>query len=173
MDLVKRSNENPILFPNRANSWEAEAVYNGCPIKKGGNIHLLYRAVSALHYHANTDKQMNISDIGQATSRDGIHFRNRTRFIYPEHDWEKYGCEDPRVTRFNHEYYIFYTALSDFPPTNRGIKVGLAISKDLKKIHEKHLVTPFNAKAMTLFPERINGKITVIVTVNTDMPPAK
>jgi predicted GH43/DUF377 family glycosyl hydrolase len=26
---------------------------------------------------------------------------------------------------------------------------------------------------MTLFPERINGKITVILTVNTDMPPAK
>jgi len=26
---------------------------------------------------------------------------------------------------------------------------------------------------MTLFPERVNGKITVIVTVNTDNPPAK
>jgi predicted GH43/DUF377 family glycosyl hydrolase len=49
----------------------------------------------------------------------------------------------------------------------------VAVSKDLKKVAERHLVTPFNAKAMTLFPERINGKITVIVTANTDNPPAK
>src|SRR6185437_15206060 len=45
--------------------------------------------------------------------------------------------------------------------------------KDLETIEERHLITPFNAKAMALFPERINGKITVIVTVHTDEPPAK
>jgi hypothetical protein len=27
------------------------------------------------------------------------------------------------------------------------------------KVREKHLVTPFNAKAMALFTQRINGKI--------------
>ena len=54
-----------------------------------------------------------------------------------------------------------------------GIKVAVAVSNDLKTIEEKHLVTPFNAKAMALFPERINGKIAAILTVNTDRPPAK
>jgi predicted GH43/DUF377 family glycosyl hydrolase len=40
-------------------------------------------------------------------------------------------------------------------------------------VDERHLVTPFNAKAMALFPERINGKIAVILSAHTDLPPAK
>src|SRR4029077_1392673 len=68
-------------------------------------------------------------------------------------------------------YFIFYTAVSQFSAD--GIKVAVAITKDFKKVDEKHLVTPFNAKAMALFPERINGKIAVLLTVNTDRPPAK
>jgi predicted GH43/DUF377 family glycosyl hydrolase len=59
-------------------------------------------------------------------------------------------------------------------PFNAGnIKVAVAISKDLETIEEKHLVTPFNAKAMALFPERVGGKITVILTAHTDEPPAR
>src|SRR5690606_5150522 len=54
-----------------------------------------------------------------------------------------------------------------------NIKVACALSKDLETIDEKHLVTPFNAKAMALFPERVGGKITVILTAHTDEPPAK
>ncbi|MEM1677488.1 MAG: hypothetical protein QXK95_05530 [Nitrososphaerota archaeon] len=50
--------------------------------------------------------------------------------------------------------------------------MGVAISKDLKKIDEKYLVTSFNAKAMALFPERINKRLIAILTVHTDKPPA-
>ncbi len=49
----------------------------------------------------------------------------------------------------------------------------MAISTDLKNIQEKHLVTPFNAKAMTLFPEKIGGKMCALLAVNTDRPPSK
>ncbi len=66
-------------------------------------------------------------------------------------EWEKYGCEDPRVTFFEGNYYIFYTGLSTFPFNAQGIKVAVAVTKDFKTIDERHLVTPFNAKAMTLF----------------------
>jgi beta-1,2-mannobiose phosphorylase / 1,2-beta-oligomannan phosphorylase len=68
---------------------------------------------------------------------------------------------------------VFYTALGGQPFNAGNIKVAVAISKDLEAIDEKHLVTPFNAKAMTLFPERVNGKVTVILTAHTDEPPAK
>jgi predicted GH43/DUF377 family glycosyl hydrolase len=51
--------------------------------------------------------------------------------------------------------------------------VGLAISKDLKTIQKKRLVTTFNSKAMALFPEKINGKIYAVLTAHTDLPPAK
>lgn len=171
--MIKKYEKNPILKPEPAHSWEAEAAFNGCPVKKDKNIYLLYRAVSLPHFHAKVEKELRISDVGIASSRDGIHFRNRRRFIVPEYSWEKFGCEDPRVTKLDGKYYIFYTALSNYPFTAEGIKIGLAISKDLKKIDEKHLVTPFNAKAMALFPEKINGRFCAILTANTDKPPAK
>lgn len=170
--IIERSKHNPILKPDKNNSWEAEAVFNGCPIKKGNQIFLLYRALSLPHYHTSAQGKMMISDIGIAESEDGIQFANRRRFIIPEQSWERFGCEDPRVTKLNGKYYIFYTALSAYPFRADGIKVGLAISKDLKTIEEKHLVTPFNAKGMALFPEKIAGKMWAALTVNTDKPPA-
>lgn len=171
--LIKRFDKNPILVPNKDHSWEAEAVLNGSPVKKGENIFLLYRAISLPHYHTLAKTRLMVSDIGIAESKDGIQFSDRRRFIIPENSWEQFGCEDPRVTKFEDKYYIFYTALSIYPFQAEGIKVGLAISKDLESIQEKHLITPFNAKAMALFPERINGKIWIVLTVHTDNPPSK
>ncbi len=171
--LIERYDKNPILTPNKNQSWEAEAVLNGCPIQKGNKIFLVYRAISLPHYHALAQTKLIISDIGIAESNDGKNFSNRKRFIVPEHEWERFGCEDPRITKLNGKYYIFYTALSEYPFRSEGIKVGLAISKNLAHIQEKHLVTPFNAKAMALFPEKIAGKMWAILTVHTDKPPAK
>ncbi len=171
--LVERFKKNPILAPNGNQSWEAEAVFNGCPAILGDKTFLLYRAVSLPHYHMAAEATLMVSDIGIAESKDGINFSKRKRFIIPEREWEKFGCEDPRVTKLGNKYYIFYTALSGWPPNAENIKVGLAISRNLKTIEEKHLVTPFNAKAMALFPEKINGKIWAILTANTDKPPAK
>jgi len=171
--IVKRFEKNPILIPNKNQSWEAEAVFNGCPVKKNREIYLLYRALSLPHYHSSARANIITSDIGIAQSKDGINFGNRQRFIVPEYQWEKFGCEDPRITKIGSKYYIFYTALSEYPFRPEGIKVGLAISKNLRNIDEKHLVTPFNAKAMTLFPEKIGGKIWAVLTVHTDRPPVK
>ncbi len=171
--IIERFNKNPILTPNKNQSWEAEAVFNGCPTKKGKKIFLLYRAVSLSHYHSAAGAKLMVSDIGIAESKDGTNFGNRTRFIVPECEWEKFGCEDPRVTKLNTMYYIFYTALGSWPPRAESIRVGLAISKNLENVEGKHLITPFNAKAMALFPEKINGKIWAILTVHTDRPPAK
>ncbi len=170
--LIVRSEENPILKPKRNHVWEAGAVFNGCPVKKGENIYLVYRALSLPYYSVLTDTTLPVSSIGLARSKDGIHFTGRRRFIFPEHPWERFGCEDPRVTKFNGKYFIFYTALSSWPPTADGIRVGLAVTRDLSRVR-KYPVTPFNAKAMALFPERINGKMYAILTVHTDRPPAR
>ncbi len=171
MFFLKRSEENPILIPKLENAWEAEAVFNGCPVVDNKKIHFVYRAVSAPQLIEGA--QISLSTIGYAESPDGIHFKNRKQLIKPEYDWEKYGCEDPRVTKFNGRYFIFYTALSAYPFRAEGIKIGLAITKDFKKIDAKFPITPFNAKAMALFPERINSKIAAILTADTDNPPAK
>lgn len=171
--LIERLKENPILKPNKDQSWEAEAVFNGCAVKKRNEIFLIYRALSLSHYNTLAQTELRVSSIGIARSKKGKNFYDRKQFIVPEFPWEKFGCEDPRITKLNNKYYIFYTALSTYPFGAKGIKVGLAISKDLKTIEEKHLVTSFNAKAMALFPEKINGKIYAVLTVHTDRPPAK
>ena len=169
--FIKRFEHNPILWPDKNHSWEAEAVFNPSPVKFKNKILILYRALSAPHYHEAVKLNLSISDIGIAESKDGLNFSNRRKFIAPEYDWEKFGCEDPRVTKFGNNYYIFYTALSNFPPKADDIKIGLAITSDFKNF-SKYQVTHFNSKAMALFPEKINGKIWAILTVNTDKPPS-
>ena len=171
MTDMRRSEENPILIPLSENTWEADGAFNGCPAQAGGKIHIVYRAVSSPQ---NIDGfELPLSTIGYALSTDGIHFKNRRQFIKPEYDWEKFGCEDPRITRINGKFYIFYTVLSSFPFCAPCIKVGCAITRDFKKIDEKHLVTPFNSKAMSLFPEKVAGRYAVVLSVNTDLPPTR
>ncbi len=171
MVTTKRSKENPLFYPTKDNAWEAEAAFNGSVIKEGSTYYMLYRALSVDHIYE--DKRLKLSTLGIAESGDGLHFKKRRQLLAPRERWEKYGCEDPRITKFEGKYYIFYTALSAWPPNKDSIKVAVAVTSSLDHIDERHLVTPFNAKAMTLLPERVNGKIVVIFTAHTDSPPAK
>ncbi|MBW2998090.1 hypothetical protein KY321_01000 [Candidatus Woesearchaeota archaeon] len=170
---VKRYKSNPIVFPDNEIIWQTKGTFNGCPIEHDNHIHLVYRAISSNYYHTYSRRSIELSTIGITRSMDGLNFKNHEKFISPRHDWERYGCEDPRITKMDGKYYIFYTALSHFPFRAEGIKVAVAISKDLKTIEEKNLVTPFNAKAMCLFPEKINGEYWVLFSYNTDKPPTK
>ncbi len=171
--LIKRYEKNPILKPNKNTCWEAFSTFNGCGIKKGYNTYLLYRAMSCKDFHPVNETKMEMSCIGVAKSIDGLNFVNRKIFIYPQESYDMFGCEDPRVTMLSGKYYIFYTALSEYPFKASGIKVAVAISKDLEKIEERHQVTPFNAKAMTMFPEKIKDKIWCLFTYHSDSPPAQ
>lgn len=116
---------------------------------------------------------MHLSTIGVTESTDGYHYGKRRQLIMPEEEWERFGCEDPRVTKIGDKYYIFYTALGGYPFSADNIKVAVAITKDFKKIISKHLVTPFNAKAFTLFPDKVNGKYAALLSFHTDLPPSK
>jgi predicted GH43/DUF377 family glycosyl hydrolase len=169
MFVVRRLKNNPILEPNSGEPWQAYAAFNPSPIRIGKKTNLLYRAISEPRPIAGGGRFF-MSTIGKAEDSGDA---TTEQLIAPEESWERYGCEDPRVTHLDGRYYIFYTALSHFPFSADGIRVAVAISKDLKTIQEKHLVTPFNAKAMTLFPEKINGKFMVIMTAHTDSPPSK
>ncbi len=171
MVKFNRSNKNPILEPNEKKDWEAVAAFNPSVAFNGKKYFLLYRAVSKPQRRQGFE--LEISSVGCAEGNTYNSFRNTRDLVKPEFYWEAFGCEDPRVTKFGDKYYIFYTALSTYPFSADGIKIGLAITKDFKKIEEKHLVTPFNSKAMALFPEKINGKYAAILTVDTDTPPAK
>lgn len=170
MFTVTRSPHNPILSPDSERAWEAAAAFNGSPIILGKETYLIYRAMS--DNEILKEPHIQTSTIGVASSKDAIHYEKRKQLIINDSDFDKFGCEDPRVTFFEGKYYIFYTGLSGYPFSAENIKVAVAISSDLKTIEEKHLVTPFNAKAMAIFPERIAGKIGALVTINPDRKPS-
>jgi len=171
MVTTKRSHHNPILIPEPDHNWEAMAAFNGSIVKDETNYTMVYRALSIQQLFLGI--RMNVSSVGLAQSGDGIHFQLRDQFIAPTELWDQFGCEDPRITKLDDTYYIFYTAISTWPPDAGGIKVAMATTQDLKTIKEKHPVTFFNAKAAVMFPERINGKIAVALTAHTDLPPSK
>lgn len=170
MPIAKRFIENPLISPNLKNINTSDSVFNACPIIDKNITHLLYRAVSSPKKIKN--ETLKVSSIFYTQANNFTNFKNHRQLIKPEKNWEIFGCEDPRVTKINQTYYIFYTALSKYPFCAEGIKVGLAITKDFKKIN-KYPVTHFNSKAMALFPNKIKNKYVAILSVNTDSPPAR
>lgn len=170
MFTLNRSKHNPILSPMREHPWESAAAFNGCPIVVKDKTLMVYRAMSEPELLK--EPHIRTSVIGRATSVDGTNFEERAVLISPDSDFDKFGCEDPRVTKLDDMYYVFYTALGSYPFGVDNIKIAVALTKDLKKVKEKHLVTPFNAKGMSLFPDRVNGKMAGILTVNTDRKPS-
>lgn len=152
---------NPILSPDVKHSWEKTAVFNGSVVQDNNKFLMVYRCVGD-----------NLSTIGLATSHDGYNFSHRKQILKPEYPWEQYGLEDPRITQIDGKFYIFYTAISEASPGPNSIKIAVAITTDFITF-EKHLVTPFNAKAMALFPKKINGQFVAILSANTDLPPSK
>ncbi len=171
MILAERYYNNPILSPVLQNPWENHAAFNGCVVYRDGVYHMVYRALSKETWV--DDNVLQLSTVGYAQSNDGLHWGKRKQLIQPEYPWEKFGCEDPRITYFEGKYYIFYTALSTFPFGPDGIKVAMATTTDFQNIADRKLVTNFNAKAACIFPERINGKIAMLLTANTDRPPSQ
>lgn len=169
---VTRSPHNPILKPNPELLWEAAATFNPSVLVENDQYYMVYRALSA---QQNYEGQiLNLSTIGLSTSKDGVEFNSSShqQLVVPSEIFDHYGCEDPRLTKIDNDYFICYTALSNWPPNSESIKVAVVVGDDLKNIKEKHLVTPFNAKAMALFPEKINGQYVAILTINTDQPPS-
>lgn len=57
--------------------------------------------------------------------------------IFPTEEYEKYGCEDPRVTFMEDTYYITYVAYDGVDS-----RVALATTKDFKKIKKFGIISP-------------------------------
>jgi len=166
MFVIRREPHNPILAPQRERPWEALATYNPSVVRTDEGTYLYYRALG--NPDALQTPSAGLSTVGMAISPNGVHFGSRQQVLVPQESWDIFGCEDPRVTLFEGRWYCFYTALGGFPFGPDNIKVALAIGDTPTHFTERHLITPFNAKAATLFPERIDGDIVLLLTAHTD-----
>jgi predicted GH43/DUF377 family glycosyl hydrolase len=106
--VILRSPKNPILIPRKDISWEARGTFNPAAIDLGGSVHILYRAVDS----------DNVSTIGYARSKDGCKIDERLdKPIYvPRADFERHGCEDPRLSKIGDRIYMAYTGFDGNRP---------------------------------------------------------
>lgn len=95
-----------------------------------------------------------LSYLRLARSKDGRHFTmDEKPFVYPSNQHETFGIEDPRVTKIEDTYYVYFSAISPM-----GVGESLVSTKDLETIvHHGMIFSPEN-KDVTIFPEKINGK---------------
>ena len=166
MFIVRREAHNPILSPQHDRPWEAVATYNPSAVQTAEGLRIFYRAIG--NPDALQTPHAGLSSIGMAFSDDGVHFHSRQQVIAAGDSWDRFGCEDPRAAFFEGKWYCFYTALGGYPFGPDNIKVGLAVGDSPENFTERHLITPFNAKAAALFPKRVNGDIVLLLTAHTD-----
>lgn len=108
---------NPILSPE-GDGWQSGSVYNPAAIVVDDRVALLYRA------HA-VDI---VSHVGLAWSDDGFTFkREADPVISPSEDYDRGGCEDPRVTEIGGTYYLTYSGFAQ-----QHSLLCLATSTDLR-----------------------------------------
>ncbi|OGY22297.1 MAG: hypothetical protein A2126_03920 [Candidatus Woykebacteria bacterium GWB1_45_5] len=163
---LTRCKNNPILTPTD-NWWEEYLVFNPGVAVYQDKIYLLYRAQGR-------DK---ISRFGLATSVDGFNFERFTNPIFEgdeNNKFERLGVEDPRITKIDDTYYIFYTAASVYPLSEAKkteftpslsskvpwrVRASLMQTSDFKTFDRIGIALPdTDTKDLALFQDKIDGK---------------
>ncbi|MHA6724065.1 glycoside hydrolase family 130 protein [Sphingomonas sp. RS2018] len=94
-----------------------------------------------------------MSHLRLARSTNGTDFAvDDTPFLFPADRYERFGCEDARITAIEGRYYINYTAVSDL-----GIATALAVSDDFRTVERLGLIFSPDNRDVCLFPRRIDG----------------
>ena len=144
---------NPILTPSKG--FQSRGVFNPTVIKEESSFWMLYRAET---------KDGLTGRIGIAQSTDGFYFTPHPEpVLIPDKDFDRGGCEDPRVAKVGDTYFLFYVGNSrKYHVSN----ICLATSKDL--IHWRKHGPVLEArkggwdsgqlKAGVIVPEKIDGK---------------
>jgi len=163
---LKKYESNPIFTANSEIDWEKSAVFNCGVIFKNDKFHMLYRAIG--------EYELYISRLGYAVSEDGILFKrsnprdnagNPLPVLYPEHEYEKYGCEDPRIMEIDGKIYITYVGLKKPARVGGGPpKTACAITQDFYSYKKLGIITPeFTVnKDVVLFPRKFKNKFVML-----------
>jgi predicted GH43/DUF377 family glycosyl hydrolase len=153
---MNRFKGNPILEPNKKNSWENYAVFNAAAIYGNSQVHIVYRAMG-------TDC---ISRLGYATSNDGFTITERLDepIFLPATHAERDGCEDPRLTLIGDQCLMAYTAYRnhDFPVIFQISLTSIGLNDMLnRQWNWKERILPFpnvRNKDALILPRKVDGK---------------
>lgn len=125
--MLKIKDEGIILEKTNL-KFEDKAVLNPACIQVGDITHMFYRAVD----------HNDISSIGYCQLKDNkVVKRLKEPVLLPEHDYEKKGIEDPRITYLDGTYYLLYTAYD-----GKDALISYATSLDLVHFTKRGLISP-------------------------------
>jgi len=109
---------NPLLEPGQG--FQSEGVFNPTVINDETNFYMLYRGES---------NDGLTGRIGFARSSDGFNFTPHPEpVLNPGDEYDKMGCEDPRIVKFEDTYFMTYVGNSNKYHVSN---ICLATSKDL------------------------------------------
>ena len=149
-ELFIRHDANPILT---AADWpyEVNAVFNPGAAEVEGETLLLARV----------EDRAGVSHLAVATSADGVTDWqiDSQRALMPDLDSEaeRFGIENPRITRIGDEWLIVYTGYSSSGPL-----VCLAATRDFRSYERRGVVLSPEDKDAALFPEPIGERFAMI-----------
>lgn len=141
------------------------AAFNPAMAKHGGVYNLLVRAVPSGYEKIGNVNQfdnnyksrlrLHTGDVPDQFNAMGVDA------IVPDQPFDKYGVEDPRITKIGDTYYICYTSIAiglGEPNADDGIRIALASTKDFKTFTKHGVIGPdFRSKAGTVFES--GGKV--------------
>ena len=94
-----------------------------------------------------------MSHLRLARSTNGTDFTvDDAPFLFPSDRYERFGCEDARITTIEGRHYINYTAVSDL-----GIATALAVTDDFRSVERLGIIFSPDNRDVCLFPRRIDG----------------
>ncbi|MCI0513851.1 glycosidase [candidate division KSB1 bacterium] len=139
-----------VLGPIAEHPWESQAVLNPGAIREGDRVHMLYRAVEGANF--STIGYARLDQKGKVLERAPLPVITRTE------PHERQGVEDPRITKFGDQYYIFYAAYD-----GTEVRVCAASTSDFLRYQKHGIVIPdiWDKDAM-IFPEPVQGKLILI-----------
>src|SRR3989338_6237841 len=118
-----------IILESSENGFENKAVLNPATIETGGVTHMFYRAVR----HGDM-----VSSIGYCQLEGNkVVARSDKPVLFPEHDYEKMGVEDPRIIFLDGVYYLFYTVYD-----GKNALFAYATSTDLVSFTKHGVISP-------------------------------
>ena len=149
-ELFTRHAANPILT---AGDWpyEVNTVFNPGAAEVEGETLLLARV----------EDRAGVSHLAVATSANGVTGWqiDPRRALMPDLDSEaeRFGVENPRITRIGDEWLIVYTGYSSSGPL-----VCLASTRDFRSYERRGVILAPEDKDAALFPEQIGERFAII-----------
>jgi len=145
--VIKRYEGNPVLSAKDI-PYPATLVFNAGVTKFNGKYVMVFRN----DYGFTREKKTHDTNMGFATSDDGIHWTAADEPCFVMRTEEIRRAYDPRLTVIDGRCYMCFAI-----DTRHGIRGGIAVTDDFEEFEVLSMSTPDN-RNMVIFPEKLDGK---------------